>query len=241
MNDLTVFQNPEFGRVRTLLIDGDPWFVGKDVAVVLGYSNSRDALSKHVDDEDKGVAKCDTPGGIQDLVVINESGLYSLILSSKIPAAKRFKRWVTSEVLPSFRMGGKVTNNMYLQMSEHISRCPESHMPYLLNVLRHVVSDIDNGGVSHSATPGGKQKNLNVGCTKPFNHTKLDKYMVENAISSAQLDAMVGCYSGSAAKWRVGQVVPGKHYRDMICEALGVPEGYFDLRTRRVREGDDGV
>lgn len=122
----------------------------------------------------------------------------------------------------------------YLQISEYISRCPESHIPYLLNVLRHLVPDIDNGVVE-------QKKGLCVGCTKPFNHTKLDKYMIENGISSAQLDAMVGCSGGSAAKWRVGQVVPGKHYRDMICEALSVPEGYFDLRIRRVREGDDGV
>ena len=106
MNDLMVFRNDEFGAVRTLTIDGEPWFIGKDVTDILGYSNSRDALSKRVDDEDKGVAKCDTPGGVQDLVVINESGLYSLILSSKLPAAKRFKHWVTSEVLPSIRRHG---------------------------------------------------------------------------------------------------------------------------------------
>lgn len=106
MNELKVFQNEEFGSVRTLTIEGDPWFVGKDVAVILGYSNSRDALAKHVDDEDKGVAKCDTLGGVQDLVVINESGLYSLIFSSKLPAARRFKHWVTNEVLPSIRKHG---------------------------------------------------------------------------------------------------------------------------------------
>lgn len=82
---MQIFENNEFGSIRTLEIDGEPWFVGKDIAVILGYSNPRDALAKHVDDEDKGVAKCDTPGGVQDLTVINESGLYSLILSSKLP------------------------------------------------------------------------------------------------------------------------------------------------------------
>ena len=81
-------------------------FVGKDVATALGYSNVRDALSKHVDSEDKGVAKCDTLGGAQKITLINESGLYSLILSSKLPQAKAFKRWVTSEVLPQIRMTG---------------------------------------------------------------------------------------------------------------------------------------
>ena len=92
--------------MRTLTIGGEPWFVGKDVAQVLGYSNPRDALNKHVDNEDKGVAKCDTPGGMQDLTIINESGLYSLILSSKLPGAKKCKRWVTSEVLPAIRKNG---------------------------------------------------------------------------------------------------------------------------------------
>lgn len=106
MNDLMIFNNPEFGQVRGMELNGEPWFVGKDVAVILGYSNPRDALAKHVDDEDKGVAKCDTLGGIQDLTVVNESGLYSLILSSKLPSAKKFKRWVTSEVLPSIRKTG---------------------------------------------------------------------------------------------------------------------------------------
>ena len=106
MNELKVFQNEEFGAVRTMTINGEPYFVGKDVADILGYSNTRDALSKHVDEDDKGVAKCDTLGGVQNLAVINESGLYSLILSSKLPTAKRFKRWVTSEVLPSIRKHG---------------------------------------------------------------------------------------------------------------------------------------
>lgn len=92
--------------MRTVALDSGFWFVGKDVANALGYSNSRDAIATHVEPEDKGVAKCDTLGGKQDLVIINESGLYSLILSSKLESAKRFKRWVTSEVLPTLRKTG---------------------------------------------------------------------------------------------------------------------------------------
>lgn len=106
MTGLQVFQNAEFGSIRTVMIDGEPWFVGLDVAKRLGYSNSRDAISKHVDTEDKGVAKCDTLGGHQNLSVINESGVYSLCFASKLPGAKKFKRWVTSEVLPSIRKTG---------------------------------------------------------------------------------------------------------------------------------------
>lgn len=104
--ELQIFENAELGSVRTLCIDGEPWFVGKDVAEVLGYSNPRDALAKRVDDEDKGVAKCDTLGGEQVTTIINESGLYSLIFSSKLESARRFKRWVTSEVLPAIRKTG---------------------------------------------------------------------------------------------------------------------------------------
>lgn len=111
MNNISTFNNPAFGSVRAVSINDEPYFVGKDVAEILGYSNPRDALSKRVDNEDKGVAKCDTLGGAQDLTVINESGLYSLILSSKLPKAKEFKRWVTSEVLPAIRKTGGYVNN----------------------------------------------------------------------------------------------------------------------------------
>ena len=112
--EVTVFKNlvhPEFGELRTVEIDGEPWFVGKDVAEALGYSNARKAVLVHVDAEDKGVTKWDTPGGTQQMTIINESGLYSLILSSKLPSAKEFKHWVTSEVLPSIRKNGAYIRN----------------------------------------------------------------------------------------------------------------------------------
>lgn len=107
MNELKIFKNQEFGSVRALVINNEPWFVANDTAKTLGYKSPRDAISKHVDDEDKGVAKCDTLGGRQNIAIINESGLYSLILSSKLPSAKKFKRWVTSEVLPTLRKTGQ--------------------------------------------------------------------------------------------------------------------------------------
>ena len=105
--EIKIFKNEMFGEVRTLTNEqGETFFVGKDVAQALGYSNTRKALQDHVDDEDKGVTKRDTLGGIQQMVVINESGLYSLVLSSKLPQAKEFKRWITSEVLPQIRQTG---------------------------------------------------------------------------------------------------------------------------------------
>ena len=123
MNAVQVFENTQFGKVRIVVIDGEPWLVGKDVTAALGYSNSRDALAKRVDEEDKGVAKCDTLGGVQDVTVINESGLYSLVLSSKLPDAKKFRRWVTSEVLPSIRRnGGYITGQESLTDTELLAK-----------------------------------------------------------------------------------------------------------------------
>ncbi len=115
MNDLQIFSNEEFGQVRTINIDSDVWFVGKDVAEILGYSNTRKALTDHVDDEDKldGVTIRDSIGREQSPVFINESGLYSLILSSKMPNARKFKRWVTSEVLPAIRKTGHYEMESY--------------------------------------------------------------------------------------------------------------------------------
>lgn len=106
MNDLKIFQNEEFGEIRTLTIDGEPWFVAKDITDRLKYSNGRKAVADHVDDEDKGVTKVTTLGGNQDMTIINESGVYSLVFGSNMPEAKRFKRWVTFEVLPEIRKTG---------------------------------------------------------------------------------------------------------------------------------------
>lgn len=110
MNELKVFQNEEFGEVRSLVINDEPWFVGKDVARALGYGEGKslnNAVAKHVDGEDKGVTEMMTRGGKQNVTIINESGLYALVFGSKLPSAKKFKHWVTSEVLPTLRKTGK--------------------------------------------------------------------------------------------------------------------------------------
>lgn len=113
MNDLQIFSNEEFGEIRTVQLNNEIYFVGKDVAEILGYSNTRKALADHVDEEDKmdGVTIRDSIGREQNPVCINESGLYSLILSSKMSNAKKFKRWVTSEILPSIRKTGSYRSN----------------------------------------------------------------------------------------------------------------------------------
>ena len=103
---IQIFNNAEFGNIRSMEIGGEPWFVGKDVATALGYAKPTDAVRKRVYEEDRGISKMETPSGIQEMTIINESGLYSLILGSKLDGAKRFKRWVTSEVLPAIRKTG---------------------------------------------------------------------------------------------------------------------------------------
>lgn len=114
--NIKIFNNAEFGEIRVMLIDDDPWFVGKDIAAALGYGEGKslaNAVANHVDEIDKGVTEMMTPGGMQKMVIINESGLYSLIFSSKLESAQRFKHWVTHEVLPSIRKHGMyMTDNL---------------------------------------------------------------------------------------------------------------------------------
>ena len=162
MNGLQTFANEEFGAVRSLMIEDMPWFVGRDVATALGYAKPRNAISVHVDDEDKNSALIQgaIQGGTQgnpNMTIINESGLYSLILSSKLPAAKRFKRWVTSEVLPAIRRTGgygtatqaaepetaaaetlparETTNDDYLRAASIVASCKNERLPCVLAYL----------------------------------------------------------------------------------------------------------
>lgn len=141
--EIQIFANDQFGEVRTLTKDGEPWFVGKDVADILGYSDTAQAVRKHIDNEDKGVVEMTTPGGKQPVTIINESGLYSLILSSKLPTAKKFKHWVTSEVLPSIRKTGeyKITpaQQNRLDIMERNSRAREASL--WLRISAQIKSD----------------------------------------------------------------------------------------------------
>ena len=129
MKELQIFSNESFGEIRTISIDNEPWFVGKDVAEALGYSNPRKAIGDHIDDEDKNtVTFRDGTSGNPNQTVINESGLYSLVLSSKLPSAKQFKRWITSEVLPTIRKTGGYVNddemfiNTYLPFADDLTK-----------------------------------------------------------------------------------------------------------------------
>lgn len=126
MQNLMTFSNPDFGEIRTIEENGAPWFVGQDVARALGYGEGKslaNAVANHVDAEDKGVTEMMTPGGKQNMTIINESGLYSLVLSSKLPTARQFKRWVTSDVLPSIRKnGGYISGQSELSPAELLAQ-----------------------------------------------------------------------------------------------------------------------
>lgn len=135
MNDIQIFNNPEFGEIRTVVIDGEPWFVGNDVARALGYAKPRNAIATHVDEEDALKQGTLTNGGEQSALVINESGLYSLIFGSKLESAKKFKKWVTSEVLPSIRKNGSYSN----QLPKNPMELLELHY----EAIRHVDNKVD--------------------------------------------------------------------------------------------------
>ena len=140
MNDVKIFENPEFGEVRTVVIDDEPWFVGKDVAAALGYENPQKALRDHVDNEDKKMGERNVTPSIKDSlgreqypVFINESGLYSLVLSSKLPTAKAFKRWITHDVIPAIRKTG----------GYHVPQSPEEQMAQGLIAAQKLLAEKD--------------------------------------------------------------------------------------------------
>lgn len=174
MNKIQVFSNTEFGKIRTLMIDGEPWFVGKDVASVLGYVDVNKALAMHVDGDDKKLNdKTSLSFGQRGATLINESGLYSLILSSKLPSAKRFKRWITSEVLPTLRKNGTytlaaaeetaeepkpkpratrpLTSDDYIKAADIISRCRNTRLAIAMDLLEKAGLDLPKIPVSTAA------------------------------------------------------------------------------------------
>ena len=136
MNDLQIFKNEEFGEIRTVDIDGEIYFVGKDVAAALGYQAERNAIAAHVDEDDKMTHRISASGQNRDMTIINESGLYSLVLSSGLENAKKFKKWITSEVIPSIRKNGG-----YLANQENMT--PEQIVANALVVAQNIIANKD--------------------------------------------------------------------------------------------------
>ena len=186
MGQLKIFESEEFGQVRTVMRDGEVWFIARDVAEALGYANASDAISKHVDREDKGIAKCDTLGGTQELTVLNESGLYSLILSSKLGSAKRFKRWVTSEVLPAIRKTGSYEMSRLSKEMRAILNCDER-----IVIIDDRVTNLEN----HMTIDYGEQ------------------VVLGDEVNKAVLDALGGKYSNAYNE--IGKKVFAECNRDL--------------------------
>lgn len=183
MNDIQIFNSEEFGQIRATEFNNEPCFVGRDVAIALGYSNPVDAIFKHVDEEDKGIAKCDTPGGIQNLTVINESGVYSLIFGSRLPNAKKFKRWVTSEVLPSIRKtGGYHLPQTYSEALRELAAQAEKNERLRIENERMKPKEIFADAVAASKTSilVGELAKLIAQNGYPIGQTRLFKWLREN-------------------------------------------------------------
>lgn len=125
MNELHIFENKDFGKVRTVTLNGAPWFVAADVCRALDIANSRDAV-KRLDDDERGVVSTDTLGGVQEMTVVNESGLYSIVLGSRKPEAKQFKRWITHEVIPTIRKTGGYVNNDDLFVNTYLPNADDT-------------------------------------------------------------------------------------------------------------------
>ena len=194
MNNLKIFENAEFGQIRTAEVDGEPWFVGKDVAEALGYAEPRSAVSKKVEEVDRGVAEMETPSGKQNMTIINESGLYALIFGSKLESAKRFKHWVTSEVLPAIRKHGayavdELLNNpeMAIKAFTALKEEREKNKRLQTDVDRMKPKEIFTDAVSASKTSiliGDlvkilKQNGINTGQNRLFETLRKDGYLIK--------------------------------------------------------------
>lgn len=143
MNELQIFESSEFGKIRTVEKDGVPWLVGKDVAQALGYSDTNKAIAMHVDSEDKKLNdKTSSSFGQRGATLINESGLYALIFGSKLESARRFKRWVTSEVLPAIRKTGAYGSDNRKWLAELISKTPKENLAYILELYPEYFGDM---------------------------------------------------------------------------------------------------
>ncbi len=196
MNELKTFQNPEFGEIRIVEVNNEPWFVGKDVAMILGYERPTKAVLDHVDNEDKDEFPIqDTIGRMQNTPVINEPGLYSLVLSSKLPTAKKFKRWVTSEVLPSIRKNGVYMTD---QKAYDIAHNPNALADLLLQVGEQLKKKdlmiqemqpkaifADAVSASHTSILVGelakilKQNGVNIGQNRLFSELRERGYLIK--------------------------------------------------------------
>lgn len=267
-NELQIFNNPEFGNIRTVMIDDKPYFVGKDVATALGYTNPQKAVRDHVEEEDRGMNEMDTPSGKQNLAVINESGLYALIFGSKLESAKRFKRWVTSEVLPELRKTGsyampgateqtatvtvtETSADMYMEASKIMAGCLEHNTPYVINILRHIIPDIGLMEEKEGIISAPQHTEITVQTEKPktkryikqgvpIDIQKMLTEMGNQGISVEVLAEKANVSSVTISNWIAGKHQPVLQNRINICTALGKDSNFLTPRRRRNVMNEEG-
>ena len=226
MNDIEIFKNSEFGEIRTTVINGEPWFVGKDVAAALGYARSADAVAAHVDVEDKGVGRIQTPGGEQDVIIIDESGLYSLVLSSKLPTARQFKRWVTHEVIPTIRKTGSYSIGVPRTFAEALRLAADQQeqiekQQKLISEQKPKVEFFDTVAESKTAVSmndAAKSLNFNnVGRNKLFDILRTQKVLMGNNMPYQKyVDA--GYFRVIEQKWTGKDGMPQISYKTLVYQ-----------------------
>lgn len=255
MNELQVFSNPEFGQVRSVMVEDAPWFVGKDVAAALGYADTKKAISSHVDAEDRVFLKRgETPTYKGDdlptlkssrygMNIINESGLYSLVLSSKLPSAKRFKRWVTSEVLPALRKTGRyeteqakatpdgdkpkaehpareITTDDYIRAASIVSTCKNERLPYVLAYLKQ--AGIETGALEPRAKKKGDADYAD-DAPSVEETIKLLNDVRNSGWGLSGLADQLGTSKTNIYRWTKGENIPKPSRRvqiKVVCESL---------------------
>ncbi len=258
MNNLQVFNNSEFGNIRTVEENGQIWFCGKDVAEALGYANSKKAVLDHCKVD--GVTICsliDSMGRNQQAKFINEPNLYRLITHSKLPSAEKFEKWVFEEILPAIRRTGTygveqivtVTESaqkdnvpeIYLEASKIMAACLEGNRPYVLNILRHVVPDIDCSDAEEKVTEIKTTTVVEPQEAKKKCHTEgvpidINKMLAEMASQNISVEVLakkanVSCVTVS--NWISGKHQPVLQNRTNVCVALGKDKEFLTPKRKR--------
>ena len=215
-NGLQIFNNPEFGQVRTMEIDGVPWFVGKDVAEALGYERADNAIRTHVDNEDKLMHQISASGQNRSMTIINESGLYALIFGSRLDSAKRFKRWVTSEVLPTLRKNGHYTMPGYNSVG----------VGDIINLIQNIQGMKERGCSSESIAQTVSEvcEQLDIYMPGKVLQTtvKEQKKIPDNIFSEVQLQEYAEKLRHKGVSRKKGIFVTAREFND-FCACYGIP------------------
>lgn len=240
MNNLKIFSNHEFGKIRTIIDENnEPWFVGRDVAEILEYASPANAIKKHIEDEDKGVTELMTPGGKQKMTIINESGLYSLIFSSKMDKAREFKRWVTSEVLPDIRKHGAY-------MTDGVIERTLTDPDYLIMLATNLKEEKAKRALAEAQNEKNKPKVLFADTVSASKRSclmgELAKMISQEAIRQGKLDKKIGQNKLFAWMRNKGYLCKGGERRNQPKQSY-VEQGLFEIKkgTRLDGQGNNIV